>query len=141
MNSKHILKTFKKIKERNWEKIYWAIDIHDTMIKANYSSTELPTDFFWFAESALQRLTERKDCCLILFTCSHQNEIDQYLTLFQSKGIKFDYVNENPEVPNTVLGNFDKKFYTNIYLDDKAGFDPENDWMQIHFALNELEKI
>ncbi len=139
MNKSHILKTFNKIKERNWDTLYWAIDVHDTVIKANYSTTELPTEFFMLACEALQRLSKRSDCCLILFTCSHEHDIKKYLDFFESNGIIFKFVNENPDVPNTTLGSFDKKFYTNFYLDDKAGFDPTTDWLEIHRALDILE--
>ena len=137
---KHVLRTFDKIRSRGWDRIYWAVDIHDTVIKSNYSVTTLPTEFFQGSRSALQRLTDRPDCVLILFTCSHQDHVDLYLKLFEDNGIRFEYVNENPEVPNTDLGNFDRKFYVNIYLDDKAGFDPSEDWWAIHEALDDLEK-
>lgn len=139
MNKKHILKTFEKIKERNWDTLYWAIDIHDTCLEANYRKEVLPTDFFPGAKEALQRLSKRNDCCLILFTCSHHDDVQKYLTFFETHGIIFKYVNENPEVPNTHLGAFDKKFYTNFYVDDKAGFDPSEHWNEIHAALDHLE--
>ena len=53
-----------------------------------------------------------------------------YIKVFEENGIHFDYINENPEVDNNELGNFDKKLYFNIGIDDKFGFDAENgDWM------------
>jgi hypothetical protein len=139
MNKEHILKTFKKINERNWDTLYWAVDIHDTMIKSNYSTTELPKEFFPHAKEVMQRLSNRTDCVLILFTCSHNTEIKKYLELFEANKINFKFVNENPDVPNTALGSFDEKFYTNFYLDDKAGFDPETNWLEINQALDILD--
>ena len=136
MIDKQIIKTFASMEKRGWNTIYWAIDIHDTIVRANYSTTELPTDFCPFAKATLRQLSARKDCVLILFTCSHQKEIDQYLEFFDGQGIHFKYVNENPEVPNTTLGCFDDKFYTNLYLDDKAGFDADTDWQRIYKILN-----
>lgn len=140
MRASHVLNTFAKMRARNWDTLYWAIDIHDTIVKANYSLDELPTEFFPFARTTLQRLSARPDCVLILFTCSHNKEIDQYLEFFKGHGIEFKYVNENPEVVNTALGCYDGKFYTNFYLDDKAGFEAESDWINISIALNELEQ-
>ncbi len=138
MNKNHILNTFKKIEQRGWDTLYWAVDIHDTCIKSNYSTENIPTEFFPLAKETLQILSNRPDCCLILFTCSHQHHIEQYLTLFKDCDIIFKYVNENPEVPNTELGAYDKKFYTNFYLDDKAGFDPEVDWNIIYTTITNL---
>jgi len=135
-----ILNTFKKVKERNWYRCYWAIDLHGTCIKANYSTDEIPTEMYEHAEQTLRMLSDRSDCCLIMFTCSHEQDIKQYLELFESKDIHFDYVNENPEVPSTELENFDKKFYTNIYLDDKAGFDPSTDWIKVLKGLFEINE-
>ncbi len=140
MRTSHVLNTFKKMKARNWDTLYWAIDVHDTVIKANYSTSELPTEFFPLAKNTLQRLSKRSDCVLILFTCSHSHDVEQYLEFFREHDIHFKYVNENPEVTNTKLGCYDGKFYTNFYLDDKAGFDASSDWININIALNELEQ-
>ncbi len=138
MIDKLILKTYAKKSTRGWDMLYWAVDIHDTCIKANYSTDEIPTEFFPLAKTALQRISNRADSTLILFTCSHPTEVEQYLKMFSDNGIEFKYVNENPEVPNTALGCFDGKFYTNFYIEDKAGFDPEEDWHRVHSALDLL---
>ena len=140
MNRKTIWKAFDKIESRGWDRLYWAIDIHDTIVEGNYSSDELATKYFPDAKETLQMLTKRADCVLILFTCCHQNEIDQYLEFFKKDGIEFKYVNSNPEVPNTTLGCFDQKFYTNLYLEDKAGFDGETDWSEVKSALQFIDR-
>lgn len=139
MHKKHVHRTYQKMKARNWDTLYWAIDIHDTCIKANYSTTEIPTEFFPFAKETLQYLSKKEYHCLILFTCSHQKDVDKYLQLFRDNNIHFSYVNENPTVPNTALGAYDKKFYTNFYIEDKAGFDANNDWQGILEALIEID--
>ena len=46
--------------------------------------------------------------------------------------INFDYINENPEINSNKLSDFSKKFYFNIGLDDKCGFDAEQDWLDIY---------
>jgi len=141
MKRKHIINTFAKKGEKKWDTLYWAIDIHDTCVKANYKANDLPTEFFPKAKEALIRIGNRPDCCLILFTCSHPHEIDKYLKFFEEHGIKFKHVNKNPEAANTAFGFFEHKFYTNFILDDKAGFDPHEDWDMIHDALDEIERI
>ncbi len=87
----------------------------------------------------LQRLSKRKDVTLILYTCSHPHEIVEYLKFFEDNEIHFKYVNENLDCPNTAFGCFDKKFYYNIMLEDKAGFDASEDWDEIDEALNEID--
>jgi hypothetical protein len=139
MRKKHIINTFAKKEEKKWTKLFWAIDIHDTCVKANYQAGNIPTEFFPGAKEALQRITNREDCTLILYTCSHPHEIEDYLKFFASHGIKFTHVNKNPEAENTSFGFFEHKFYFNFLLDDKAGFDANEDWEVIHEALNEIE--
>lgn len=141
MRKKHILNTFGRKAEKKWDTLYWAVDIHDTCIKANYKAGNIPTEFFPGAKEALLKIASRPDCCLILFTCSHPHEIDKYLQYFEDHGIKFKHVNKNPEAANTAFGFFEHKFYTNFILDDKAGFDPTTDWTMIMEALEEVEYI
>jgi hypothetical protein len=50
--------------------------------------------------------------------------------LFASAGIPVAAVNENPFIENTATGNFDKKFYFSILVDDKAGFCP-TEWPDV----------
>jgi hypothetical protein len=60
--------------------------------------------------------------------------------LFQN-GIAFDYVNSNPEVPDTETGNFTDKFYFNFLIDDKAGFDAETDWEKLYNLFKIMKEI
>ena len=83
------------------------------------------------AKEALQLLTKRKEVKLILFTSSYPPAILPVVEMMEDNEIFFDYLNENPEVENTATGYFNDKFYYNIFLDDKAGFDPYEDWQAI----------
>jgi hypothetical protein len=121
----------KTARERNWTRIYWAVDIHGTMMPPTHRGGHLPDTFYNHACEVLQLASKREDICLILYTCSHTHEIEQYLTLFRENDIHFDFVNENPEVQNTPYGNYDRKPYFNVLFEDKAGFDPENDWLPV----------
>jgi hypothetical protein len=123
---------------RKFDKLYWAIDIHGTIMPPDYEKIHKGDNFNYYpnAKEVLQFLSDRKDVFkLILFSCSHKKELDIYLKQFELDGIKFDYINENPECQNTKLGNFDKKFYFSILLDDKAGFDGNEDWETIKRIL------
>jgi len=122
---------------RHWDKVYYAFDIHGTILKPNYQYGNTPKDFYPMALETLQLISKLPDICMILYTCSHPHEIDEYLELFKENDIHFQYVNENPEVPTDTngYGNYDKKPYMNVLFEDKAGFDPENDWAEVYALL------
>lgn len=81
---------------------------------------------------------------LILYASSHPNEIEKYISDLKAHNIIFNYVNENPEIDNTKgsFGHYDKKPYFNVLFDDKAGFDPINDWefLYNYFKNTEIYK-
>lgn len=126
-------------RERGWERTYWAFDVHGTMIFPNYSSVEIPKQFYPHAKEVLQALSLREDVCMILFTCSHSHEMEQYLEYFRNNNIHFKYVNCNPEVASGGYGCFDSKFYFNVLFEDKAGFDPVEDWLKVKELLGVME--
>ncbi len=140
MITRAIKKAFELATTRGWDKTYWAIDIHETILEPNWSATELPTKFYPLAKEALQLISRRKDICCILYTCSHPSEIEKYITLFASHNIHFSYVNENPEVMNKRYGNYSKKPYFNVLFEDKAGFDPLTDWNKVLQVLKKYPK-
>lgn len=117
-----------KAKARGWDKINIAVDWHDTICQSTYNSTAL--NFYEAAIPALRKLSKRKDIVLILFTSSYDDVIEQFLDHCEKQyEIFFDYVNCNPEISNTKYGDFSKKFYYDILIDDKAGFNPDTDWI------------
>jgi len=119
--------------KRGWDKTYWYIDIHGTILKPNYQYGNIPKEFYPYAKEALQFLTKLDDVCLILYTCSHQHEIEEYIKFFKENDIIFDYTNENPEVITDLngYGCYDKKPYMNVLFEDKAGFDAETEWEEV----------
>lgn len=133
-----IKKTFQLVITRNWDKIYWCIDLHETCIRPNYKVGDIPTDFYPYAKEVMQLLSNVKNVCLIMYTCSHPQEIDKYLEFFENNQIHFQYVNKNPEVHTEGYGYYEDKFYFNILFDDKAGFDADSDWKLIYDYLTSL---
>ncbi len=132
-----IQNSYKIKKERGWDKTFWAFDIHGTIIKPNYSSDEIPTELYDDALETLRMISKDPEICMLLYTCSHPYEIEKYLMFFESLDIKFDYVNENPEVKTDLggYGCYTKKPYFNVLLEDKAGFNPLKDWKLIQNYL------
>ena len=130
---------FEIIEARGWDKTFWAFDLHSTVIKPNYEAGNIPKELYPIAKEVLQVLTKRKDVCMLMYTCSHPHEIVQYQEYFESLGIHFEYVNENPEVPTDKggYGCYDTKFYMNVLFEDKAGFDAETEWQEVKDLLIE----
>lgn len=127
-------KAFQRKLEKGWEKIYVVVDIHDTILRACYERSEV-YDYFPCAKEALQMMSYRDDICLILWSGSPLEILEQYRSRFSEDGIRFEHINENPEVENSAFQNFDKKLYFNVGIDDRFGFDPEADWEKVIEAL------
>ena len=137
MITKAMQKAFDLAKERSWEKTYWAFDIHETIIIPNYKYGDIPKEFYPFAKEVMQTISNREDICLIMYTCSHPNEIKEYLKLFEENGIKFEYINRNPEVQSEGYGYYEDKLYFNVLFEDKTGFDANKDWVNVKNKLAE----
>lgn len=80
MISKAITKALEMKVSKGWEKTYWAFDIHETIIVPNWQAGNIPRNFYPYAREALQIITNRKDVVMILYTCSHPHEIEEYLS-------------------------------------------------------------
>ncbi len=133
----NIERAFKIKKERDWHSMYWAIDLHDTIFKGKYSKWQA-IEFYPHAQEVLMKLSESPNV-LILYSSSYVSTLHHVkMHLFQHHNIKFKYINENPEYVGTDYADFSKKFYFNILLDDKAGFEGEKDWLTVK---NELIRI
>lgn len=137
MNYFNIERAFRTMKERGWDKIYIAIDFHDTIFKGYYDNSQ-KVDFYPHAEEVLKYWTSREDIKLIAYTCSHAHIFESVNKWLNARGINFDYLNENPECPNTEYAAFDKKPYFNILLDDKSGLTADTDWYIIREELRRI---
>lgn len=135
MNSTCIINAFEKARNRGWSTVYWAVDLHDTIIKASYQENDHHLNFLQDAKSTLQLLSSRPDCKLILYSSLTQHMAKKYLNNFLEHDIKFNFVNCNPEIDNTSYADFSLKFYFNILIDDKAGFIAEEHWKIIYNSL------
>ena len=133
---KAIENQFKRMEERNWDKIYYFFDLHETVLYPDYDNKH-PSKFYPYAKEVLQYLSKRKDISISIYTCSYPKEIEQYTRFFRDNGIEFEYINKNPDVDNTSYGYYDDKPYFNVLFEDKAGFDAEEDWKLVagYFGL------
>lgn len=127
---------FKRMKERNWEKIYVLVDIHDTVFEACYHEKE-EHKWYPFAKEALEIMSHAQQISLILWTSTYENAINDYVKYFKANDIEFDFINRNTETENTSLSCFDEKTYFNVGIDDKFGFEAETDWEIVYNYLVE----
>lgn len=124
---KYITKLFDERYDNGYDTIYIMVDIHNTILKPSFEKEETFI-YFPYAKETLQLLSNMEDIKLIMWSSCYEDKILMYLEHFKENGIYFDYVNENPEYGNLSFACFDVKFYYDIGIDDKFGFDAEIDW-------------
>lgn len=133
----HYLRQKEIMRGRGWEKIFILVDLHDTVIRSDYTNDNRTVIYAPGAVNCLKVLTEREDVCLILWSSSNKEGLDYYEKELAKNNIKFDHVNCNPEVNNTDYADFTDKPYFNVIIDDKAGFNYNFDWRLLQSYLNE----
>lgn len=124
---------FDHAKKNEWFETYWAIDIHGVISKPDYRRKSKIINYYPYAKETLQLLSDRDDVIMFLFTSSYPDEIKKYIEIFEKDGIKFNFINENPDIKteNGYFGYYKYKPYYNVLLEDKAGFLPYKDWKYI----------
>lgn len=124
--------------ERGWDKIYILVDIHDTIIRSDYTSENRTYDYYPDAIPCLNYLSNLDDVYLILWSSCKTRVAADYISEFGKKGIFFDDFNMNSDVKNTEYAYFALKPYFNVIIDDKAGFEAEKDWTEFLTFLKEI---
>ena len=130
MITKAIARAYRVMHERNWDTIYWAVDLHGVCLKSNYENG----GYEFINEEAkigLQHISMREENKIILWSSCHDHEKQAIIDFFADNAIHVDHFNVNPDEANTKTGCFDQKFYFSVLLDDKAGFDPDEHWAEI----------
>ena len=135
MNIFNIENLFKLKKERNWDTLYWMIDLHNTIFPGKYASDQ-SYDVYPYALEVLKWVSDRKDMRIIVWTSSYAKDFFEVQKWFRDNHkIWLDWHNDNPECGNTDYADFGTKPYFNIGLDDKFGFCGETDWLNIKHEL------
>lgn len=140
MNLFNIKRTFEMQKVKGWPETYWCIDLHGTIIPSGRDSND-QTDahnFYPDAKEVLQWLTARKDIMLILWTSTPIERLEGVWNWLNENGVYFDFFNQNPHAKDTPRSDFSRKFYFNVLLDDRGGFEPEKDWTAIKAELKAI---
>lgn len=140
MNLFNIRRSFEMKKAKKWPEIYLCVDLHGTIIPSGHNSED-KNDYLTFypgAKEVLQWFTKRKDIFIILWTSTPPERLGEVIEWFREQGICFEFINENPHAKDTPRSKFDKKFYFNILLDDRGGFEPNTDWLAIKQELIDI---
>lgn len=140
MNIFNIKRAFRTMEDRAWKKIYWVIDLHDTVFEGDRTPNQIGGEFYPKAKEVLQRISKMEDVVLILWSCSYAGVIEDTIKWLKDHDIHVDYGNENPEVPDVDYASFEKKPYFNILLEDKAGFEGETDWYLVEQELDAIDE-
>lgn len=123
-------KQYLKMVDKAWDRLYFGIDVHEVCLESNYNG--ISDTYCPYAKEGLQLLSSRPEICMIMWTASNAEDKLAYKEFFAKDGIRFDYINENPEISGSVnWGDYDSKMYLNVGLDDKFGFVPEIHWPEI----------
>lgn len=130
----YIEKVFNGLNNGSFKCIYIMVDVHNTILKPTFDKKET-FEYFPYAKETLKLLSEKENIKLIMWTSSYDEKIQMYLKHFEENGIIFNFVNENKEYGNVSFACFDTKFYYDIGIDDKFGFDAEHDWKEIYTFL------
>lgn len=131
---------FDRMVEKEWDTVYVLVDLHGTIFRPCYKEEET-YEFYPWARDVLQLLSAERSVKLILWTSTDRTYIHDYLKVLEYNDIHIDYVNHNPEVERSEddpkQSSFAEKLYYNVGIDDKFGFDPENDWAELYeFFMN-----
>lgn len=135
---KSVAKAYAVMKERNWDTVYWAVDLHGVCLKSNYKTDS----YEWINEAALRALkviASLPESRIILWSSVHPEEMSNIIEFFREQGIVVHDFNKNIREKSNDVSCFDKKFYFSVLLDDKAGFDPDTDWDRISYYLQNYQ--
>lgn len=121
---------FEHAEKKQWFETYWCLDVHGTISEPDYRKTIKEINYYPYAKETLQLMSARPDIIMIMSTSSYPDEIKVYQDTFIKDNIHFKYINENPEISSAKgsFGYYEKKYYFNVLMEDKAGFNPERDW-------------
>ena len=96
------------------ERKIYAIDFDDTICYTDYPKIIKPIPN---AIEVLKILSEDKYSTLILYTCRHDEDLQDAINYLSVHGIHFDYVNENVKELIDEYGDC-RKIYADVYIDD-----------------------
>lgn len=129
-----VAKAYAVMQARNWDTVYWAVDLHGVCLKSNYKTDS----YEWINEAAkraLKVISSLPESKIILWSSVYTTEMAGIKEFFNAEGINVHGFNKNFHEKSNEVSCFEEKFYFSVLLDDKAGFDPDTDWDAIAYYL------
>ena len=149
---KDIVQLFKdairKNRERGHDTLYVAVDVHGTIFRPSKQTHMILGDgadspheevcsygvtpdyeFYPCARQVLRWMSDNPRIKLILWTSAM--DVAKLYDELKQADILVDNINHNPDFQFNSYADFSSKFYFDILLDDKAGFDAETDWERL----------
>ena len=137
---KAVERMYRRKAEKGYSKVFIYIDLHETVMLPNYKNNDIV--YYSYAKETLQLLSKLDNVVLGIYSSSYHKSIAQYQKEFKKEGINFIYFNANPEVQDTEYGCFSKgKFYFDLLIEDKAGFDAETEWKILYDYFKNLPEV
>jgi hypothetical protein len=137
---------YKKFKERNWDSIYYLVDLHDTVFESSYNGNNVEElKMIPEAIKFLKKLCEFQETKIILWSSVSLEDQDKYIKLFENSIGKVYAFNNNPDYNSAFATNgskyadFSQKPYFSIIVDDKAGF-TKKDWKRLYKSVKTWRK-
>ena len=94
---KSIERAYSLLEERNWDTVYWCIDLHGTCIKSNYDNCNyefINED----VKKTLQLISKLKESVIVLWSSCYNDIKPDIFPFFNENNIRVCYFNENPDV-------------------------------------------
>jgi hypothetical protein len=124
-----------KQKDREYQYLYWCIDVHGVILTPTYELNNNGARYYPYCLKTLKILSDLPDQKIILWSSSYNRQLDVVRRNLEDESINIDFVNCNPDFTRTDICDFTQKFYFDILLDDKAGFEADTDWKMIYEYL------
>lgn len=125
-------RAFEAMERKGWDNITVAVDLHDTVFKSTYSE-EVSEEFYPYAKETLQLMSEHPQIKMYMFTCTPSKIRRKYRKFLLENNIVMSThpkdVMNSMRIKENAFQAYDTKPYYNVLLDDKAGFDPDQDWI------------
>lgn len=130
----------KKQVERKYESLYWCIDVHGVILTPTYELNNSGATYYPYCLKTLKILSDLPDQKIILWSSSYMQQLNIVRRNLEDEDIDIDFLNSNPDYTMTEICDFSQKFYFDILLDDKAGFEAGSDWEEIYNYLSKGKK-
>lgn len=138
MSIKTVVKSaYEKYHKRNWDSIYYLVDLHDTVFESTYDSNSIV--IIQEAKKYLQKLSQFPETKIILWSSVTLEDKLKYIDIFDNLNLSIFAFNINPDYTTAegsggIYADFSEKPYFSVIVDDKAGFE-RSDWKKLYKAV------